>query len=115
MSAKPVYVPGKLKFKDSKKKTKRTVDETIAAGNSEVVDTKVAEPIKKSSEEIIDDLDHLTPAQKRHELKKRKLEGKLSKEVIEGSYRERVEKFNYKLSTMTEHNDIPRISAAGNG
>ena len=29
--------------------------------------------------------------------------------------RERVDELNNKLSTMTEHNDIPRISAAGNG
>jgi protein FAM32A len=31
------------------------------------------------------------------------------------SHRERVDDLNEKLSTMTEHNDIPRISAAGNG
>mmetsp|Transcript_5068 Transcript_5068/g.6674 ORF Transcript_5068/g.6674 Transcript_5068/m.6674 type:complete len:145 (-) Transcript_5068:277-711(-) len=31
------------------------------------------------------------------------------------SYRQRIEELNSRLSTMTEHNDIPRVSAAGNG
>jgi hypothetical protein len=31
------------------------------------------------------------------------------------SHRERVEQFNEKLGQLTELNDIPRVSAAGNG
>ena len=31
------------------------------------------------------------------------------------SHRERVEQFNEKLGKLTELNDIPRVSAAGNG
>ena len=31
------------------------------------------------------------------------------------SHRERVEQFNEKLGSLTELNDIPRVSAAGNG
>lgn len=31
------------------------------------------------------------------------------------SHRERVNKFNEKLGSLTELNDIPRVSAAGNG
>jgi hypothetical protein len=30
-------------------------------------------------------------------------------------FRDRIEGFNNRLSRLTEHNDIPRISAAGNG
>ena len=36
-------------------------------------------------------------------------------EALAESHRERVDELNNKLSEMTEHNDIPRISAAGNG
>ena len=37
------------------------------------------------------------------------------KKTLEKSHRERVDELNSKLSNLTEHNDIPRISAAGNG
>jgi protein FAM32A len=40
---------------------------------------------------------------------------KLSSTKPQKTYREKVNEFNDKLSTLTEHNDIPRISAAGNG
>ena len=64
------------------------------------------------------DLDQfLTPAELRH--KKRQLEleqtsGTLA-QIANTSFRERVGKFNEGLAKLTEHNDIPRISAAGNG
>ena len=63
----------------------------------------------------------MTEAQKRHRLKliEREKEllarGKKGKEIEIKSFRDRIEEFNSKLSTLTEHNDIPRISAAGNG
>ena len=37
------------------------------------------------------------------------------KDLTATTHREKVEKFNAKLATMSEHNDIPRVSAAGNG
>jgi protein FAM32A len=63
----------------------------------------------------------MTEAQKRHRQKliEREKEllarGKKGKEIEIKSFRDRIEEFNSKLSTLTEHNDIPRISAAGNG
>ena len=57
----------------------------------------------------------LTEAQIRHRYKLKTVEEREVKAVTSKSYRERIEEFNYKLSTTTEHNDIPRISAAGNG
>ena len=63
----------------------------------------------------------MTEAQKRHRQKliEREKEllarGKKGKEAEIKSFRDRIEEFNSKLSTLTEHNDIPRISAAGNG
>jgi len=59
--------------------------------------------------------DFLTEAQKRHQRKKLEHEKREVKAVSETSFRERIERFNNKLSSMTEHNDIPRVSAAGNG
>ena len=38
-----------------------------------------------------------------------------ARKAVKDTHRSKVEEFNYKLSRMTEHNDIPRISAAGNG
>ena len=35
--------------------------------------------------------------------------------VVSLSHRERVEAFSEKLGNLTELNDIPRVSAAGNG
>ena len=58
---------------------------------------------------------HLTKAQKIH---MKRMNDKLEKDmekILEVSHRERVNKFNEKLGSLTEHNDIPRVSAAGNG
>lgn len=57
----------------------------------------------------------LTAAQKSHREKKLKILERDLKKLTKTTYRERLDKFNLKLSKMTEHNDIPRISAAGNG
>jgi protein FAM32A len=59
--------------------------------------------------------DYLTPAQKRFRQQKQAQEEKRVKELVKKTHRERVEEFNSQLASMTEHNDIPRISAAGNG
>ena len=42
-------------------------------------------------------------------------EKKLMKKVLSKTHRERIDEFNQYLSVLTEHNDIPRVSAAGNG
>ena len=59
--------------------------------------------------------DGLTDAERRH--KKRQVDKQKDdvKKGLEKSHRERVDEFNESLSNLTEHNDIPRISAAGNG
>ena len=102
-------IGGKLKLKGvstsgkDKKQKKRKTEET-------------SENSKKSTTEgdLVPE-EYLTEAQKKHMKKKEQLNSHNSKKVVELSYRERVETFNYKLSTLSEHNDIPRVSAAGNG
>ncbi|CAM9387255.1 unnamed protein product, partial [Ectocarpus sp. 13 AM-2016] len=63
--------------------------------------------------EEVDDM--LTPAQRRFRKKQLEREGKKIRGMVEQTHRERIENFNALLASMTEHNDIPRCSAAGNG
>ena len=54
-------------------------------------------------------------AERRHKkrfLKKQKDE---AEKTVSKSHRDRLDELNEKLASLTEHNDIPRISAAGNG
>lgn len=59
--------------------------------------------------------DMLTPAQRRFREKQLEREGKKIRGMVKQTHRERIENFNALLASMTEHNDIPRCSAAGNG
>lgn len=36
-------------------------------------------------------------------------------QFTEKSYREKVEEFNYKVASLPEHNDVPKVAAAGLG
>ncbi len=67
-----------------------------------------------------DDGDHhddedLTEAERKSLKFKRQQERKDLQKIASMSHRERVEQFNEKIGKLTEHNDIPRVSAAGNG
>lgn len=78
------------------------------------------ETISSSASKIINTADderqiHLTEAQKKFLKRRSEVESRVLKSITAKTYRDRVEEFNQKLSTMTEHNDIPRVSAAGNG
>ena len=56
-----------------------------------------------------------TDAERRHKKRSLAKQKEVLKEVVKKTHRERVDDFNEKLGSLTEHNDIPRISAAGNG
>ena len=104
---KHVVIGNKLSFKGSKKSSK-------SFGNGENVGStsgsSSGEQASFTKSEVL-----LTDAQKRHKQRLIDQEKRISKKVIETPYRDRVEAFNAKLASMSEHNDIPRISAAGNG
>ena len=68
-----------------------------------------------SLDDVFDEFEDMTESERRAAKRKREREMKDLEIVAKKSHRERVEDFNTKLSTLTEHNDIPRISAAGNG
>ena len=122
------FTGGKLKLKGSssdgsKKKKKRKVsNETeveeesslrVPSSSSSSSSSSVTAMEVKSTE--LKPEDYLTKAEIRFLRKKEEVDARTAKEVVKTTYRERVENFNVRLATATEHNDIPRISAAGNG
>ena len=100
---------GGLKLKGGKKKKKKTRGLDAAA----LVELAPAAPAAPPRPAAARD-DGLTETERAH---KRRLVArrKEAPRAARKSHRERVDDLNEKLSTMTEHNDIPRISAAGNG
>jgi protein FAM32A len=59
--------------------------------------------------------EELTEAERRALKFKRQRQRKDNERIAQKSHRERVEDLNEKLGSLTELNDIPRVSAAGNG
>ena len=115
-----VVIKTKLKFKGSTeskstKKRKSHTEENMpldSSGNMGQGRTLGTGDKKNTSDQLL----HLTEAQLKFEKKRRETELQKNKKVmIETPYRDRIESFNQKLSSVTEHNEIPRISAAGNG
>ena len=106
------FVGGKLKLKgdnNAKKKRKR-----VSSGNDNHENLSVEKATPSSLVEIHPD-DYLTEAEKKYKEKKTKADSRAAKKITQLTYRERLETFNQRLASTTEHNDIPRISAAGNG
>ena len=108
MSSKPIVIRGKLKLKGSNSTNNTKIISSVEEGKKT---TNTSTSIKSS----VGSSSHLTEAQKKFLKRKTDLELQTIKKLSCSTYRDRVESFNMKLSTMTEHNDIPRISAAGNG
>ena len=106
---KAVVIANKLSFKGSggSKGVKAKAKATASSSSSRSGST--------GDSNVMKDEVQLTDAQKRHKQRQIDQEKRLSKSVINTPYRDRVEAFNSKLASMTEHNDIPRVSAAGNG
>lgn len=100
---KAVVIGGKLKLKgDSGSSSKKRKIESVSVTKVEAV--AAVPPVAT-----------LTEAQKRHREKQIELEAKQAKKLSSASFRDRIESFNERLAKTTEHNDIPRVSAAGNG
>jgi protein FAM32A len=126
------FVGGKLKLKgvsggnDKAKKRKRKEEDSNDTKAEDAIpstSTIVEEKNKKSESAAAPDLkkgeilpeEYLTPAELRYRQKKAEIDSRAIKKITQLSHRERLEQFNQKLASTTEHNDIPRISAAGNG
>lgn len=123
VTKKPLIIGGKLKLKGSGlsggngSAPRRAESQVTVSGkkrSAEEIETNPEAP-SSSSSSITNSTVQMTEAQRRFKEKQRQLEERQLKKVASKPYRERVEEFNEKLSKLTEHNDIPRISAAGNG
>ena len=123
-SRKPHVVGGKLKLKGSggsSSGVKRSIpSSSISTSQERGATTSQAQEVeapresdKKAAKLATEEF--LTPSQKRHQQRKIEKEREEAKKLSKTSFRDRVDIFNNKLAAMTEHNDIPRISAAGNG
>lgn len=114
-----MVVGGKLKFKGSKGSDKRA--RKSDSDSSKKMPSSVSDQKKEPSNVSLSDngdrksLIFMTEAQRIHKEKRMALEEKELKKFVKVPHRDRIEMFNMRLGQMTEHNDIPRISAAGNG
>jgi protein FAM32A len=120
-----------LKRKSSKKKKKKKKrrreeeEETEAAaaataaaaasrgGNDGGSGRAAAEEEDDDDEE--DPENYLTEAEKRYHKVMKQRASEAASTAVSKTHREKVEEFNALLDNLTEHNDIPRVSAAGNG
>eukprot|EP00956_Cyclotella_meneghiniana_P004792 scaffold5916_cov44-Cyclotella_meneghiniana.AAC.9 len=104
---------GKLSFKGDKKSKKKSSKSKHKLSTNEAA--AAAASAAAASATHSDEEEELTTAEKRS-LKFKSQQAKREMEkVVKLSHRERVEEFNEKLGSLTELNDIPRVSAAGNG
>ena len=99
----------KKKKKKKKKRDREEETEVRKEVSSEVCDSAV------DNDDDDDEYTDMTAAEIAASKRKRMRESEEIKQVAGKSHRERVDEFNEKLGKLTEHNDLPRISAAGNG
>jgi len=102
----PVFTGGSLSFLGDKKKKKK---------KSKKSKKRKEAPASPPPTAASDSDDDLTAAEKKQRKFQKKKEEDDITSIANKSHRERVDEFNQKLSELTELNDLPRISAAGNG
>uniref|UniRef100_A0A7S1D8Y5 DUF1754-domain-containing protein n=1 Tax=Cyclophora tenuis TaxID=216820 RepID=A0A7S1D8Y5_CYCTE len=108
------FIGGALSFKGDKKKPKKKNRKSRHKSKEAKRDGAVKEG--KTTEIVAEaDDDEMTDAERRALKFKEDRELQELEAAAQKSHRDRVEEFNEKLSKLTEHNDIPRVSAAGNG
>eukprot|EP00630_Chrysocystis_fragilis_P012260 CAMPEP_0197403562 /NCGR_PEP_ID=MMETSP1165-20131217/21710_1 /TAXON_ID=284809 /ORGANISM="Chrysocystis fragilis, Strain CCMP3189" /LENGTH=136 /DNA_ID=CAMNT_0042929781 /DNA_START=37 /DNA_END=445 /DNA_ORIENTATION=+ len=95
-----VVVGSKLKLKGASKKKKKN--------NKSKELVSLSGSMKAEEEESA-----LTEAERKYKRRRAEKEKEEIKKEVKTSHREKVERLNAKLANLTEHNDIPRISAAG--
>ncbi|VEU41743.1 unnamed protein product [Pseudo-nitzschia multistriata] len=116
------FLGGALSFKGDKKKSKKKSKKSKV--KHKLKDEEATAKISRETEIphhnrddvlLSDDEDELTDAEKKALKFKKERQQEENKKIAAQSHRERVEALNEKLGNMTELNDIPRVSAAGNG
>jgi protein FAM32A len=113
---KTTFLGGSLSFKgDKKRKSKKRSNRTKHKMKEEVSNKAHLDDETRTSCDAEDNDDELTEAERKALILKQERQKEESKRIASKSHRERVEELNEKLGSLTEHNDIPRVSAAGNG
>mmetsp|Transcript_21175 Transcript_21175/g.29943 ORF Transcript_21175/g.29943 Transcript_21175/m.29943 type:complete len:123 (-) Transcript_21175:277-645(-) len=120
---KPLFLGGSLSFKGDKKKKRakkknRKSKHQRRDEQSEAITQRLNGHAPEEDPVVgidPDEDDDMTDAERRALKYRLEKEKKDLEKVAAKSHRERVEEFNQKLGELTEHNDIPRVSAAGNG
>eukprot|EP00535_Pseudo-nitzschia_heimii_P002437 CAMPEP_0197173844 /NCGR_PEP_ID=MMETSP1423-20130617/615_1 /TAXON_ID=476441 /ORGANISM="Pseudo-nitzschia heimii, Strain UNC1101" /LENGTH=128 /DNA_ID=CAMNT_0042622709 /DNA_START=33 /DNA_END=419 /DNA_ORIENTATION=- len=123
------FLGGALSFKGDKKKSRKTSKksktkhklkdgETVkemmgSSEHSRGESDRTLDKFASSLDEVEDD--ELTEAERKALKFKQHRQKQESETIAQKSHRERVEDLNEKLGNLTELNDIPRVSAAGNG
>lgn len=119
VSTSPAFIGGALSFKgDKKKKKAKKKSQPKVKYETPAGSTGTGTGTGGSHDRLPqegDEEDEMTEAERAAFRKKQERELRELETVARQSHRERVEAFNEKLSQLTEHNDIPRVSAAGNG
>jgi protein FAM32A len=103
---KPEFTGGSLSFKGEKKKGKKKKSKT----KHSLKDNEKARLEEETPRQPLDGGDDLTEAERKALEKKRQREREELQQVAKKTHRERVEEFNEKLGSLTELNDIPRVS-----
>jgi hypothetical protein len=101
------FIGGALSFKGEKKK--RKPKKKTQSAKHEIDSGEVLVPPPSVAEDGLTEVER--KARKRR-LERERIE---AEKAAQKSHRERIEDFNTKLASLTELNDIPRVSAAGNG
>ena len=111
------FTGGKLNLKGDKrkKKSRKKSSKSKHSLGDDLSHTKNPSHDRDQEHPNSDSEEELTTAEKRLKSFKQKSERKEMEKIVKMSHRERVEDFNTKLGELTELNDIPRVSAAGNG
>jgi len=106
-------VPGKLALKGkplptlnkpAKRATKRKAEDLTVAVVPEVL-VKSEEKAKEKEKAV----DPRTPAERAYDAEMQARAQQKARRIAEKSYRERIDEFNAKVATLSEHHDIPRV------
>lgn len=100
MTTSTPFIGGSLSFKGDKSKTKKKKSKS----KHKLDDKHQTNRADTGAEE------DLTEAEKKALRKKKERERQELEIVAKKSHRERIEEFNQSLASVTEHNDIPRVS-----
>ncbi|EQC32805.1 hypothetical protein SDRG_09343 [Saprolegnia diclina VS20] len=114
LSLKAKGIPVKAKKAKKAKKTSRKQHEDGEDG--EVAAKKsTSKKVRVDDDVVLVPMGSMTEAQKKHAKFKSKREEEDIRKQASKTYRERVEEYSTYLGNLTEHHDVPRVSAAGNG